>query len=54
MFYCEKCKVKNEWPEGFMKSFGRCECCGKSADCYDVASSRLPLPKTKVTTPKTK
>lgn len=48
MFYCEKCRVKAEWPKslrGFPDSHGRCEMCGKGADCYDVPSFALPLPK---------
>ena len=42
MFYCESCRVVNEWPAGFGKSFGRCEVCGEHRGCHDVPSSRLP------------
>ena len=42
MFFCEPCRVKNKWPEGWSQSAGRCECCGSSAVCHDVTSSRLP------------
>ena len=41
MFYCEKCREKNQWPESFGRSRGRCEVCGKTADCHDVASRLL-------------
>lgn len=42
MFFCEECRVRNEWPEGFAKSLGPCEICGKTAACYDIPSSALP------------
>ena len=45
MFYCDDCRVKNEWPEGLVKSMGPCEICGKTRVCNDVASRLLPLPK---------
>ncbi len=45
MFYCDKCRVKNEWPAGFLMSRGPCEVCGKHATCNDVPSSWLPVPK---------
>lgn len=45
MFYCEPCQIKNKWPASFHLSTGRCECCGKITDCYDVASYNLPKPK---------
>lgn len=44
MFYCDSCRDKNEWPDGLMKSFGPCECCGNVAQCSDISSSQLPLP----------
>ena len=47
MFYCDPCAKKNEWQEGFMKSRGPCEICGRVALCNDVPSSALPDPKTK-------
>jgi len=46
MFYCEKCRKKWKWPEGLSGSHGRCELCGKTADCYDIPSSELPPSKT--------
>jgi hypothetical protein len=42
MFYCVKCQEKNKWPKSMHKSQGRCESCGKVAECYDVPSSSLP------------
>lgn len=45
MFYCEDCAKKNEWPQGFGRSRGRCEVCEKPRDCYDVPSYALPPPK---------
>jgi hypothetical protein len=49
MFYCEKCRVKADWPtglRGFPSSLGVCEVCDKgSQECYDVPSSILPAPK---------
>lgn len=44
MFYCKRCQEKNSWPEGLGRSYGRCEVCGKTAECYDVASKYLPVP----------
>lgn len=56
MFYCEKCRKKNKWPESGMGSHGRCEVCGKTADCHDTPSSVLPDPPKpkKGKTPKSK
>lgn len=42
MYYCEDCRVKNSWPDAFTYSQGKCECCGKSARCWDRPSSSLP------------
>jgi len=47
MFYCEKCRKKRRWPESLTKSYGPCECCGKTAECHDRPSSSLPLPPQK-------
>ena len=47
MFFCEKCRVKKQWPESFGKSVGPCEVCGKVELCNDVPSGALPLPKKK-------
>lgn len=44
MFYCNSCANKNDWPETGFKSRGRCEVCGRTADCNDMPSSRLPMP----------
>ena len=45
MFYCDACQRQNEWPEGFLRSYGPCEVCGKPSNCSDVPSSWLPSPK---------
>ncbi len=45
MFFCEECRKKRGWPEGFRQSYGPCECCGKVAGCWDVPSHALPMPK---------
>ncbi len=45
MFFCVKCEVKNGWPNSIFKSYGRCEMCGKSAECNDVPSKYLPPAK---------
>jgi hypothetical protein len=47
MFFCEGCRKDNDWPEGFMRSFGPCEVCGRRANCHDVPSRALPEPKRK-------
>jgi transcription initiation factor IIE alpha subunit len=41
MFYCENCREKRDYPESFMRSYGKCEMCGSVAVCYDVNSSIL-------------
>lgn len=45
MFFCEACRVKNDWPQSFGGSYGRCEICGNEDSCYDVSSKLLPIPK---------
>ena len=45
MFYCEECRVKNEWPESISRSTGNCEVCGDGRLCYDRPSSQLPMKK---------
>jgi hypothetical protein len=45
MFYCKDCQVKQDWPEGFRYSYGPCEVCHKTKECFDVPSSRLPEPE---------
>ena len=44
MFYCETCRAENQWPKslrGRPDSFGNCEMCGVTSECYDVPSSWL-------------
>jgi len=41
MFYCDKCREKNNWPYGAMLSYGKCEICGCICACYDVQSKHL-------------
>lgn len=44
MFYCEPCRVKNNWPHAIgFGSAGHCEVCNTVAVCHDVPSSRLPI-----------
>ena len=45
MFYCEDCRLENNWPPSLMKSNGTCEVCGKNAVCYDLHHKYLPVPK---------
>lgn len=45
MFYCEPCRVKNNWLTSICRSGGLCEVCGQHALCYDRPSSSLPMPK---------
>ncbi|MCK4800069.1 hypothetical protein KAS31_03765 [Candidatus Parcubacteria bacterium] len=42
MFYCEECRIKKGWPKSIVGSYGRCEICGKVAECYDRPSKSLP------------
>ena len=42
MFYCEKCRIENEWPQSLMQSRGPCEMCHESALCWDKSSKYLP------------
>jgi hypothetical protein len=44
MFYCAKCRAKNDWPVSYSKSYGLCEVCRKTAECNDVPSKYLPVP----------
>lgn len=44
MFFCEPCRVKNNWPHAIgFGSAGHCEVCNTVAVCHDVPSSRLPI-----------
>jgi hypothetical protein len=51
MFYCEKCRVDNDWPTGILggpTSMGMCEMCERGpVQCYDIPWRALPDPKTK-------
>jgi len=47
MFFCEKCRVMNKWPESTLKSYGVCESCGEETGCHDVPSAILPGPTQK-------
>ena len=47
MFYCGTCEKDNEWPDSFIKSYGKCEMCDNVALCNDVPSRYLPMPKPK-------
>lgn len=49
MFYCEDCRIRTGWPTAFVMSYGRCEICGRTAECYDRPSSSLPDPIIKKT-----
>lgn len=44
MFFCEKCRNENQWPDSLFKSRGKCEVCDQFATCNDVPSKYLPLP----------
>lgn len=39
MFFCEPCRVTNQWPEAMAKSYGPCEECGTTGRCHEVPSS---------------
>ncbi len=41
MFYCEECKIVNNYPGIITMSHGRCEICGETKDCYDIKSSDI-------------
>ena len=46
MFYCETCRVNNQWTRGIRghpTSIGNCEMCGVASDCYDVPSHALDM-----------
>jgi len=42
MFYCDECRIKNEWPTSVVKSNGPCEICGFYNTCHDRPSRSLP------------
>ncbi len=45
MFYCQECQEASKWPISISKSFGKCEICGKRAECNDMPSKYIPLYK---------
>ena len=46
MFFCEKCRKKNNWPGIVAISFGSCEICGATTNCYEIPSDTLSIPET--------
>jgi hypothetical protein len=46
-YYCESCRVKNDWPSTFTQRYCKCEMCGKTALCWDRPSSGFPPVKPK-------
>lgn len=47
MFYCDPCGRQRNWPADDLlipTSYGRCEICGKTAECNDVPAGALPVP----------
>ena len=46
MFYCDTCGEERGWPKDIsFRSFGSCEICGEPAECSDIPSKYLPIPK---------
>lgn len=45
MFFCEDCRRERNWPNSIGRSHGTCELCQTRADCYDVPSRYLPIPR---------
>ena len=45
MFYCERCREKNDWPDSLTRSYAPCEVCKKTAMCFDRPSYSLPKKK---------
>lgn len=48
MFYCDPCRVQNQWPNSLRQSYGKCEMCEKVSPCWDVPSKYLPTPSKKI------
>jgi hypothetical protein len=49
MFYCNECGKERKWPtDALLRSDGPCEICGKEADCNNVQSKYLPVPKSEL------
>lgn len=44
MFYCERCRVINGFPQGIAPHYGPCEMCGNKAACWSVHSSQCKRP----------
>ena len=44
MFYCEACRVKNEWPRAISTGRGPCALCRREGPCHDVPVDELPDP----------
>ena len=42
MFICTKCLEKHKIPQGMVRSYGYCEICEQSGECYD---SKPPIQK---------
>lgn len=48
MFYCNKCRKDNNWPDTVIGAYVECEVCGKVDYCndnYNLSSRSLTLPK---------
>lgn len=42
MFYCDPCRIDNDWPASISTSFGSCEMCRKQVVCWNRPSGSLP------------
>jgi hypothetical protein len=53
MFFCDKCADNKGWKAyvSIFGSFGPCEVCGKYAQCSDVPSNYLPMPRAREVKP---
>jgi hypothetical protein len=45
MFYCNACAEARGWPWTLFRSYGRCEVCGRQANCNERPARLLPPPK---------
>ncbi len=45
MYYCEPCRVEQEWPESVAGSVGTCELCRDLTRCHDRPAATLPAAK---------
>jgi len=41
MYYCERCRAKNDWPRSLALSKGPCAICREYRECYDIRSKEL-------------